>query len=144
MIVFPSAYDGGALINGYAAVHMYHVVTSVWGNGPAACRVINPLGEDECVSTGVDDLAEVTVDLDTGYFHTDHNLPKLGRLRRKLGNRIHIKTCGRQNMISITSDDPEWPMERIIQEFELLTYQGYIAQSTEDNLIHSQQFPEEE
>lgn len=141
LIVWNSAYDGGFLLNAYAAVGMYHVVSSVWGNGRS--RIIDPFGRDLAVSSRWDGLSCATVDLGAEIFHIDHHIEKLSKLRSFFGNRIVIKVMDGDNMFMLSSLDPDWPMERVKKEFGLMTYREYHEQSTRDNMQMLRKYPEE-
>ena len=141
LVVWNSAYDGGFLLNAYAAVGMYHVVSSVWGS--ARSRIIDPFGQDMVVSSRWDGLSCATVDLGMEIFHIDHHLKKISELRRYFGDRIVIQVKSEDNMFSLSSLDPNWPIERIRKEFQLQTYREYHEQSTRDNINMLQKYPED-
>lgn len=141
LVVWNSAYDGGFLLNAYAAVGMYYVVSSVWGN--ARARIINAFGEELAVSSRWDGLSCAEIDLGETIFHVDHHVSKISELRNFFGDRIKLHIKNDDNMFSLSSLDPEWPLERIQKEFQLKTYREYHEQSTKDNIKMLQQYPEE-
>ena len=143
LVVWNSAYDGGFLLNAYAAVHMYYVVSTTWGWNAARARVIDPMGQDIAQSSIWDNLAMTTIDLGAEIFHFDHHGEKPAELRAAFGDRISLRVKPNDNIFLLSSNDPEWPLERIKKEFGLQSYRDYHAQSTAENLEMLQKYPEE-
>ncbi len=127
MVVWLSAYDGGNLLNTYAAHNMYYVVSSVRTDH---ARIIDPTGRTLALSSCWNGLAMATVDLDTTLFHIDRQFQKIDEVRRVLGDKITIESYSEENVFTIASDDPEWPMARICDTFGLITYKDYHAEAT--------------
>ena len=144
LVVWPSAYPGGNLLNAYAAYHMYHVVSSVWtGNS----RIIDSMGNTVAESAAWDGLAMATVDLGMEILHTDFHVYErhcnvVSELRKDLGNKVDIKVYYDDNMITVSSNDPEWPMERIKKEYGLTSYKDYHAQAALENQKMREKYPE--
>ncbi len=123
-VIWTAAYDGGRLLDAYALTHMYWVITSV---RTYRARVIDPVGETVAESARWDDLCIADVDLDMEVFHIDEQFPKIGKIREALGDKVVIRALSEDNVFTVSSRDPEWPMDRIKKEFGLVTYKEYHA-----------------
>lgn len=139
LVVWPSAYHGGNLLNAYAAVHMYYVVSSVWN---AECRIIDPFGNDIAESTIWDPCAIGEVYPGSEIFHFDHHTTLIPQLRREYGERIHLRIDGRGNMFELASRDPELKVSDIKAKFGMSNYREYHAVSTADNIEYLGRYPE--
>lgn len=138
LVVWVSAYDGGSLLNAYAAVHMYHIVSSVWSSHT---KIIDPLGctlEQGSIWNG---LALGTIDLETTIFHIDRQGHKISDIRRELGDKVTIRSYSEMNVFTIESNDEEWPMERIIDHFGLISYKDYHAEATREQQAALKKYP---
>ena len=127
-VIWTSAYDGGNLLESYAAVHMYWVISAV---RTYHARIIDPLGRTVAESARWDNCAIADIDLQTEVFHIDRQYQKINDIRCVLGDRVEIQTMSEENVFTISSKDPNWPMSRIKEEFGLMSYRDYHAEATE-------------
>ena len=75
MVLWPSAYGGGLVLNGYAMIHNYWIVAVGEGN------MIDPLGRTvEPVERPRPEQFIATLDLDRTLVHTNFNEKKVARL----------------------------------------------------------------
>ena len=139
IVVWNSAYHGGKLLNAYAAVHMYYIVTSVW-NAPS--RIIDPFGNDIAESSGWDAFASEEVDARAEIFHFDHHEDMLPKLRAEYGDRVSFRVEPLGNMFELSVDDP-LTLEEVKERFGLVNYRDYHKQSTIDNAKLLAEYPEE-
>lgn len=130
LIIWDAAYDGGTLLNAYAAHGMTFIASSVWGDH---AKIIDPLGRTLEESSCWDGVALCTVDLGMEIFHIDRQADRPSRLRRALGDRVSIHSDTQQNVFTVESNDEAWPMARICREFDLTTYRDYHAQYAQVN-----------
>ena len=135
LVVWPSAYPGGNLLNAYAACHMYHVVSSVWSGNS---RIIDSTGRTVAESAAWDGLAMATVDLGMEIFDADFHLydrycNAVSEIRSDLGSKVDIKVYYEEDMFTLSSNDPEWPMDRIKKEYGLTSYKDYHVKETLEN-----------
>lgn len=126
-VIWASAYDGGNLLESYAAIHMYWVISSV---RTYHARIIDPLGRTVAESARWDHCAIADIDLQTEVFHIDRQYKRIDEVRRKLGDKVEIHTLSEANVFTISSKDPAWPISRIKQEFGLMNYRDYHAEAT--------------
>lgn len=128
MVIWASAYDGGFLLNTYAAHHMYYVVSSVMTDH---AKIIDITGRTIAQGTRWNGLALATIDLSTGLFHTDRQSQKIDAIRARLGSGVTINTYEEENFFTVEANSPEWPLERICEEFGLMNYRDYHKEATD-------------
>ena len=126
-VIWTSAYDGGNLLESYAVIHMYWVISSV---RTYHARIIDPLGRTVAESARWDTCAIADIDLQTEVFHIDRQYKKIEDVRNALGGQVEIHTLSEANVFTISSKDPSWPMGRIKEEFGLMSYRDYHAEAT--------------
>lgn len=127
MVVWLSAYDGGNLLNTYAAYNMYYVVSSVRTDH---ARIIDPTGRTIVMGSDWDGLAMARIDLEMELFHIDRQFAKIEQIRAALGDKVTIRSYSEENVFTIESNDLAWPIARICQTFGLMTYRDYHAEAT--------------
>ena len=128
LVIWTAAYDGGNLLNTYAAYHMYYVVSSVRTDH---AQIIDSTGRTIAEGSRWNGLAIADIDLETTLFHIDNQYMKIDDIRRKLGEKVTIRSYSEENVFTIESNDDEWPIDRIKREFGLLSYIEYHQRATE-------------
>lgn len=139
LVVWPSAYNGGFLLNAYAAVHMYYIVTSVWNY---SSRIINAFGETVAESSHWDTLAMASVNLGGEIFHFDHHERVIPLIREKYGSRVSLRVKPGDNIFELASEDDGLSLEELKREFGLTNYREYHAACGEDNRKILTEYPE--
>lgn len=127
LVIWNSAYDGGNLLNTYAAYNMYYVASTVRSTH---ARVIDPTGRTIAESSKWDGLCMADINLSTTIFHIDRQLQKIEEIRRALGDKVTMNSYSEEGIFTLASNDPEWTMSRICEEFGLMTYKEYHAEAT--------------
>lgn len=122
LVIWDAAYDGGNLLDTYAAYNMYYVASTVRTNH---ARIIDPMGQTVASSSRWNGLAIADIDLSGEVFHIDRQWTILDEIIKKLGSRVCITTLSEENCFYILSDDTEWPVSRIKEEFGLTSYRDY-------------------
>lgn len=125
MVIWLSAYDGGFPLRMYAYLHSYYVISSV---RTYSSRIIDITGEELASCSKWSDWAHEVIDLDKGLFHIDLQYYKIYAIQAALGNRVRVRSFSEENIFTLESFDPEWPMQRIIREFGLETCKDYLKQ----------------
>lgn len=139
LVVWLSAYDGGTLLNTYAAHNMYYVVSSVRTDH---ARIIDPLGHTLAMGSVWDGLAMDTINLDTTIFHIDRQFQKIDAIRAALGDKVTIKGYSEENVFTITPNAPdEWPIARICEAFGLMPYKAYHQEATDLQEAWKKKYP---
>jgi len=140
IVVWPAAYHGGNLINAYAAIHMYYVITSVW-NGES--RIVNPLGDDIAEGHQWDSFVSGTIYPTGEVFHFDNHFDHLPRLREAYGDRIFVQVEGKGNTFHLGVNDPALSVAEIKKTFGMQSYADYHRQYGEENARLRVQYPED-
>lgn len=140
LVVWNAAYDGGYLLDAYAALHMYFIASSVWTDH---ARIIDPTGRVVCESSRWDGVAIAEVDLGMELYHADRQEDKPAQIRAALGDKVDIRSDSRANIFTVSSRDDAWPASRVREAFGLMTYKDYHAAYGRDNDRARVAYPEE-
>ncbi|MGI6671765.1 MAG: carbon-nitrogen hydrolase family protein [Christensenellales bacterium] len=127
LVIWTAAYDGGNLLNTYAAYNMYFVVSSVRTDH---ARIIDPTGRTIAEGARWNGLAMADIDLETTIFHIDRQFKQIEEIRKALGDKVLIKAYSEENIFTIESFDADWPVSRITKEFGLISYKDYHTEAT--------------
>ena len=127
LVIWTAAYDGGNLLNTYAAYNMYYVVSSVRTDH---AQIIDLTGRAIAEGARWNGLAMATIDLETELYHIDRQYQKIDDIREALGKKVTIRAYSEENVFTVESNDPEWPIPRIEREFGLMNYRDYHAEAT--------------
>lgn len=90
MVVWQSAYAGGRILQSYATIHHYYVLSCTQ---VGTSRMFDPIG-NEVFSIGChnDPLREFNVDLNTALFHHNFNREPLSRLLADHAGEVAVQT----------------------------------------------------
>ncbi len=121
-VIWCSAYDGGNMLDAYAILHKYWVISSVW---TTHARFINPLGQTVGETAVYDDTCIMDIDLNAEVFHIDNQNHLIPEIRDKVGPGVSIITRSEENVFLMSSKDEYWTVEKIKEEFNLITYKDY-------------------
>ena len=127
LVIWTAAYDGGNLLNTYAAYNMYYVVSSVRTDH---AQIIDLTGRAVAEGARWNGLAMAAIDLETELYHIDRQYQKIDDIREALGKKVTIRAYSEENVFTVESNDPEWPIPRIEREFGLMNYRDYHAEAT--------------
>jgi hypothetical protein len=125
LVVWPSAYDGGFSLQSYAWTHGYHIVSAV--RTPHA-KVIDISGQVLASTSRWHRLATTTIDLEKELFHVAVCLgqhERLFRLQEELGPRVTVRGFSEEHVVTVESNDPDWPLARIKERYGLLNFDEY-------------------
>lgn len=126
MVVWPSAYDGGFPLQAYAWSHFYYVVSAVRSEHS---RIIDLTGRVLASTSRWHRLAAETIDLEKEVFHIDHQVEKMFRIQRELGQRVGLEALSEENVFTLESHDPAWSVGRIKDAFGLENFRDYHARA---------------
>ena len=121
-VIWTSAYDGGNLLDAYAVLHGYWVISSV---RTFRARIIDPAGRTVAESARWDDVCLADIDLDMGLYHIDDQLHKIHEIRAYGGDRISVQTLSEDNVFTVSSKDSAKTVAEIADKFSLVTYDEY-------------------
>lgn len=128
LVIWPSAYDGGFPLQVYAWTHFYYVVSSVWGDHS---KVIDITGRVLASTSHWSRVTTQQIDLEKEVFHIDDQVEKLLRVQCELGDRVSAVGFSEENIFTLESHDPAWPLTRIKQHFALENFRDYHARATQ-------------
>ena len=127
LVCWISAYPGGLPLQAYAWTYQYPIVTSVW---PYDARVIDITGRIVAQSSRWNHLASHNLNLDKRLFHTDGQMQQILPIQARYGQRIRLEAFTDEHLFTLESNDPELPVEQIIEEFGLVDYESFLALCT--------------
>jgi beta-ureidopropionase len=127
LVCWISAYEGGFPLQAYAWLHQYPIVTSVW---PYHARVIDITGRVLTSTSRWGRLAVCELDLDKRVFHTDGQADKILLIQKRYGPKIQVETFTEEHLFTIAGREASFEIEQLIEEFGLVDYSTYLAQST--------------
>lgn len=122
IVIWISAYDGGFPLQVYAWSNFYYVISSVRTNHS---KIIDKTGRILSSTSRWFNITYRTIDLEKEIFHIDGQFQKLSEIQRKLGDEVVIETFSEENIFTIESNNLDWPVSRIIREFNLETFRDY-------------------
>jgi predicted amidohydrolase len=122
IVVWISAYDGGFPLQVYAWSNFYYVVSSVRTHHS---KIIDKTGRILSTTSRWSSITYRVIDLEKEIFHIDGQFQKLSEIQRRFGSDITIEAFSEENIFTLESNNPEWPLARIIKEFELETFREY-------------------
>jgi predicted amidohydrolase len=122
LVVWISAYDGGFPLQVYAWNNFYYVVSSV---RTSHSKIIDKTGRILSSTSRWMDMTYKIIDLEKEIFHIDYQSQKLLEIQRRLGSDVIIESFSEENIFTLESNNPEWPIERIVKEFELEIFRNY-------------------
>jgi len=126
LVVWPSAYDGGFPLQCYAWTHKYWVVTAV---RTEHSKVIDPTGRVLASTSGWTKQLPWTIDLERQVCHVNYQEEGLARL---LSERPRVRAEGfaEEGIFTLESDDPDWPVPRLMAHYGLESFDQYHRRAT--------------
>ena len=130
IILFPSAFPGGRILNHYAERFGCYIISSTGQDA----RIIDMSGNDiDSSSTFVRySWAKISLEkVNTCTWPTNDKIPEIFK---KYGSRLQIKVWDNTSIITIASLDPEIRVKDVVKEFGLQTVAENIRSSEEAQL----------
>ncbi|MFC1563140.1 carbon-nitrogen hydrolase family protein [candidate division KSB1 bacterium] len=129
IVFWPSAYEGGKLLNSLALNNHYYVVTCPWIT-PA--KIIDITGEELFSSGRLQSWVCAPVNLDKELFHWDFHGKKVRSIQDKYGEKVDVKIYHPDGWFVLESRSPDVTVADVAEEFELVTYDSYIKRAAEN------------
>lgn len=123
LVVWTSAYPGGAHLSARALINRCYLVSSVRSG---ASRIVNPCGE---VLARTDELQEVicrTINLDFVVAHTDFNYAISDRILKRYGDRVEVRLYQSEGFMLVEPRDRNLSVRRLMREFEFESFVKYL------------------
>ncbi len=127
IVLWPSAYGGGRVLNGYAMIHNYYVVAVGHGN------MIDILGENmEDVEQPRPNQYIAMLDLDRTLVHTDFNEDKVKKLLEEHKGEVELeKFLPSEAWYLLRSVKPGVRVRDLCREYQIETLRDYRHRSRE-------------
>jgi predicted amidohydrolase len=128
IVVWPSAYSGGASLQAHALNYHYYIVTSTWARD---CVVYDITGEQIFYQQSKDiNVAHVTLDLDRGVYHSNFNMDKRDRLLKEHGEEVEQqKWLERESWFVLKARRPGVSARALARQYGLEELRDYIDRS---------------
>ena len=126
IILFPSAYPGGRVIESIALLSHVPIVASVQMM-PAG--ILDSTGRWVAQTDRFSWWVSAVLDLERTVFHWDFQGEKLQSIRERYGNRLRIETFGHEAWFTLEPADPGVRIADVVREFGLVTHREYAARA---------------
>lgn len=127
IIMFPSAFPGGRILNHYAERFGCYIVSSTGQDA----RIVDMSGNDLDSSSTFVRYSWAKINLEKVNTCTWPTNDKIPEIFRKYGSKLEIKVRDNTSIITIASLDPEIKVREIVNEFGLQTVEENIRTSEE-------------
>lgn len=127
LIIFPSAFPGGRILESIALLNQVYIVSAVWSLNSG---IIDNTGRWLVKTDRFAWSVWSTVDLDRTVFHWDFQEEKIKEIGRKYGNKIKVESFGLEHLFALEPNSSEISIPKVIREYGLITYREYIKQAT--------------
>ena len=128
VVIFASAFDGDFLQRSWARECQAYVVSATVG-AMLPGRVIDPAGGELRRENYYMPTFTAFVNTNCRVMHLDFNREKFPDVIRKYGRRVTIRNPGSVGTVTLVSNDPDLPADKVMEEFSLEPLTGYFARS---------------
>jgi len=126
VVLWPSAYGGGQVLNAYAMAFGYCVVAVGWGN------VIDAAGVTVSdVKKPMPKQAIATLDLDRTFVHYDFTGKKIERLLAENKGKVEMKRWGMESWYELRATAPGVRVRDLCRQYEIEPLRDYRHRSRE-------------
>ncbi len=126
LVAFPSAFDGGFLIQSRAYWGRHYMVSAIRsGYG----KVVNPLGRILSKSSTFNPVITKEINLDFEVLHIDYTYLKWKNIKEKYGETIEIDVIRPEAVYMLVSHNEKVTVQKIIEEFGLENRDDYFKRS---------------
>jgi beta-ureidopropionase len=124
IMFWPSAFDGGIMVNAKAWQHHYVVATSTNQNNAKLCDI----GGETLAQTGIWNkyLYCAPVNLEKVFLHLYPAVFRFPEIQKKYGRKIRIAYYHEEQWAVIESLSPDLRVADVLKEFDLMTHEEHI------------------
>jgi predicted amidohydrolase len=135
IIFWPSAFEGGAPLQGWAQYCQAYVVSSTYGEN---ARILDKNGDTLALARWQRPFVAATVNLDRAAYHWDYTQVKVPRIKRKYGADVSVENMTPEGWIFITSEKRGLTLRQLEREFRLERTMDYLlrARAMRDQAAH--------
>lgn len=128
VIAFVAAFDGDFLQRSWARTCQAYVVSAT--TGPALPdRVIDPAGGELRNENYYMPTFTAYVNTNCRVMHLDFNRGRFPDVVRKYGRRVTIRNPGSVGTVTLVSNDPDLPVDKVMEEFNFEPLTDYFARA---------------
>jgi predicted amidohydrolase len=126
IVFWPSAFDGGKMVNTKAWEHKYVVATSSFQNNSKLCDITG----ETVTQTGIWNkyLFCGKVNLEKAFIHLWPYVERFRDIREKYGRKVNITIYHEEQWAIIESLSPDIEVKDLLKEFDILTHEEHIKQ----------------
>lgn len=130
VVFYPSFFAGGMMLNSYAWMNRFYVVSSVLNGDPT--KMVNPLGE-EIVTTGrAANWVCAPLNLDYAVVQTMGELHKAEEMSKKYGRAFRVRILHVEALTLIEGVSGDISVAQALKEFNIPTAREMLANSTRE------------
>ncbi len=122
LVLWPSAYNGGAPLSLYAALHRYYVVTSVRTD---RSRIIDPCGTTLAETDRLTNVICRDINLDFAVCHYDFNFGIPDRILTDYGPQVDVRSHVDSGLFLVEPTDPAITTAHLMAQYGFETTQMY-------------------
>ena len=126
IVVWPSAFAGGRMVNTMAYLHRYVVVSSTRKDTSKVCDID---GTSLAKTSRWNRWAVTTVNLEKAFLHTWPFVSRFNEIHSKYGAAIRITTHPEEEWSIIESRSPDVLVADVLKEFELEQIDQFLARA---------------
>jgi predicted amidohydrolase len=134
IVVWPSAFPGGRMLNAMAWLTKAYVITST---RPFPPRIIDMDGEDIDTGGRFEQFAMAPINLEKAFIHIWPYTKQLDALKEKYGQQVRIKKYHLEDWATVESLTDDLAVQDLLDEFEIPTHKQHI--DTADQLQQKHQ-----
>ena len=123
IIVWPSAFPGGRMLNAMAWLTKAYVITAT---RPFPPRIIDMDGEDIDTGGRFEPFATAPINLEKAFIHIWPYTKQLDALKEKYGQSVRVKKYHLEDWATVESLSDELAVQDLLDEFEIPTHKQHI------------------
>ena len=127
IVFWSSAFGGGKKLNMLAGLHRYNIVSSTIKGASQICDIA---GETVACTGLWQQWLCAPVNLERAYLHSWPFYREFGKIRKKYGQAVRIKTYHEEEWSIIESRSPDLKVADILKEFNIKTYDEVVGEAT--------------
>ncbi|MGB9677305.1 MAG: carbon-nitrogen hydrolase family protein [Candidatus Ratteibacteria bacterium] len=126
LLAFSSAYPAGKILNAISLLYQVFIVAAIWS---LTSGIIDNTGKWIIKTDRFSHWVWTNINLERTVFHWDFQGEKIKKIIEKYKDRVKIETFGDEAIFTIEVLDRKIPIEKIISEFNLVTYNDYLKRA---------------
>lgn len=133
IIVWPSAFPGGRMLNAMAWLTRAYIITST---RPFPPRIIDMDGEDIDTGGRFEPFAMAPINLEKAFIHIWPYTKQLDAMKEKYGQSVRVKKYHLEDWATVESLSDELAIQDALNEFEIPTHKQHIDTANQEQNKH--------